>query len=109
MPDRIKRKSPASSKGPTPKWESPLRWEGVRRDNLSNSSIELSIWSQERFRKTMLGFIRLNLAQGQHDNKPALWADATRAEKSAWEIFLKNPKSIHTFRLPLRPAIIERK
>jgi hypothetical protein len=57
----------------------------------------------------MLGFVRLNLAQGHFNNKPAKWLDATNAERSAWETFLKKPSQIHQFRLPLRPAIIENK
>lgn len=109
MPDKLKRKLPTIRKGPSPKWEIPLRWDGIRRDNLRNTSIEISIWAQERFRKTMIGFVRLNLAQGHFDNKPAKWSDATKAEKSAWEIFLQRPTQIHHFRLPLRPAIIESK
>ena len=109
MPDKLKRKLPTIRKGPSPKWEIPLRWDGVRRDNLRNTSIELSIWAQERFRKVMVGFIRLNLAQGHFDNKPVKWLDATKAEKSAWEIFLQRPTQVHQFRLPLRPATIETK
>ncbi len=109
MPDNVKRKLPNIRKGPAPKWELPLRWEGVRRDNLKNTSIEISIWCQERFRKIMLGFVRLNLAQGHFNNKSVKWLDATNAEKSAWETFLKKPSQIHQFRLPLRPALIEHK
>ncbi|CAF0804139.1 unnamed protein product [Rotaria sp. Silwood1] len=109
MPDNVKRKIPAIRKGPTPKWEIPLRWDGVRRDNLENTSIEISIWSQERFRKAMIGFVRLNLARGHFDNKPVKWSDATKAEKSAWETFLRQPTAVHYFRLPLRPATVEKK
>lgn len=109
MPDTIKRKLLNIRKGPTPKWEIPLRWDGIRRENLKNTSIEISIWCQERFRKIMLGFVRLNLAQGHFDNKAVKWLDATNAEKSAWEIFVRNPLQIHQIRLPLRPALIENK
>ncbi|CAF3690036.1 unnamed protein product [Rotaria sordida] len=109
MPDHVKRKLPAIRKGPTPKWEIPIRWDGVRRNNLENSSVEISIWSQERFRKTMVGFVRLNLARGHFDNKPVKWSDATKAEKSAWETFLRRPTETHHFRLPLRPATVEDK
>ena len=56
----------------------------------------------------MLGFVRLNLAQGYFDNKAVKWLDATNAEKSAWETFLKKPTQIHYFKLPLRPALIEK-
>jgi hypothetical protein len=109
MPDKVKRKLATIRKGPTPKWEIPLRWEGVRRDNLKNTSIEISIWCLERFRKVMIGFVRLNLAQGHFDNKPVPWLDATKAEKSAWETFLRKPNQVHHFRLPLRPALVEYK
>jgi hypothetical protein len=107
MPDKLKRKLPIIRKGPSPKWEVPIRWDGVRRDHLKNCSIEISIWSQERFRKIMIGFIRLNLAQGHFDNKPVKWLDATKAEKSAWQVFLDRPTKVHQFRLPLRPATID--
>ncbi|CAF0930103.1 unnamed protein product [Adineta steineri] len=109
MPDKIKRKMPTTRKGPTPNWELPLRWDGVRRDNLKNTSIEISIWCQERFKKFMFGFIRLNLSQGHFDNKPVTWLDATKAEKVAWETFTNYPTRVHGFKLPLRPATIDHK
>ncbi|UJR25687.1 hypothetical protein I4U23_007038 [Adineta vaga] len=109
MPDKVKRKIPNLRKGPTPKWEIPLRWEGIRRDNLKNTSIEISIWIQERFRKFMFGFVRLNLAQGHFDNKPVTWSDSTKAEKVAWQKFIQEPTRVHHFQLPLRPATIEHK
>ena len=107
MPDKIKRKIPTLRKGPAPKWEVPLRWDGVRQDNLKNTSIEISIWCQERFRKIMLGFVRLNLSQGHFGGKSVSWSDATAAEKSAWETFIKDPTRKHYFRLSLRSPIAE--
>ncbi|CAF0760696.1 unnamed protein product [Adineta ricciae] len=109
MPDKVKRKMPNLRKGPTPKWEIPLRWEGIRRDNLKNISIEISIWIQERFRKFMFGFVRLNLAQGHFDGKPVTWSDSTKAEKTVWQKFIQDPTRVHHFQLPLRPAITENK
>jgi hypothetical protein len=108
MPDNVKRRLPNIRKGPAPKWELPLRWEGIRRDNLKNTSIEISIWSQERFRKIMVGFVRLNLSQGHFNNKPSKWLDATNAERLAWESFLKRPLQTHQVKLPLRPALVEK-
>ena len=109
MPDKVKRKMPTIRKGPSPKWEVPLRWDGIRRDNLKNTSIELSIWCQERFRKFMYGFVRLNLAKGHFDNKPVTWLDSTKAEKAVWETFINDLSRVHRFKLPLRPATIENK
>jgi len=109
MPDNIKRRLPNTRKGPTPRWEIPLHWEGIRRDHLKNTSIEISIWCQERFRKINLGFVRLNLAHGHFDTRPVKWLDSTNAEKFAWETFLKKPTQVHHVKLPLRPAIMENK
>jgi hypothetical protein len=109
MPDKVKRKISTVRKGPTPKWEVPLRWDGVRRDNLKNTSVEISIWCQEHFRKFMFGFVRLNLAQGHFDNKPVAWSDSTKAEKEAWKQFIQDPTRVHHFHLPLRPATAENK
>jgi hypothetical protein len=109
MPDKIKHKLPTVRKGPSPKWDIPLRWENIRRDNLKDTSIEISIWSQERFRKTMIGLIRLNLSLEHSDNKSVKWFDATQAEKSVWEMFLQKPTKVHHCRLPLRQATTEHK
>jgi hypothetical protein len=109
MPDNVKRKLPTIRKGPTPRWEIPLRWEGVRLDNLKNTSIEISIWSQERVKKFKLGFVRLNLAHGHFGNRPVPWLDSTSAEKSKWEAFIRNPSEKHNIHLPLRPALVENK
>jgi hypothetical protein len=109
MPDKIKRKLPVTRKGPSPKWDIPLRWENISRENLKNTSIEISIWHQERFRKSMIGFIRLNSIQGRPGTRPVKAVEVTPAEKSAWEKFQQQPTKIHKFRLPLRPAINEQK
>ncbi|CAF4664577.1 unnamed protein product [Rotaria socialis] len=103
MPDKIKKKIPGTRKGPTPKWDVPLRWDGVRLDNLENSSIEISVWCQESFRKHMFGFVRLNLSAGHFANKAVDWLDATKFEKTAWERFIDRPTILHTITLPLRP------
>jgi hypothetical protein len=109
MPDKIKRKLPTTRKGPSPKWDIPLRWEDVRRKNLKNTSIEISIWCQERFRKTMIGSIRLNSARGHLDSREVKSLVATTKEKAAWDLFQKNPTKPHHVELPLRPAITENK
>ncbi|CAF1316322.1 unnamed protein product [Rotaria magnacalcarata] len=103
MPDKVKKKIAGTRKGPAPKWDVPLRWDGVRCDNLENTSIEISVWCQESFRKTMFGFVRLNLSTGHFSNKPVEWLDATRFEKAAWERFIARPTMPHTITLPLRP------
>lgn len=102
MPDKLKRKIPAMRPGPSPKWDVPMRWDGIRADNLQNISLELSIWAQERFRKTLLRFVRLNLARGHSKGKPAPWSDSTKAEKAAWERFIARPTETYYFTLPLR-------
>jgi hypothetical protein len=109
MPDKIKRKLPTTRKGPTPKWDVPLRWENIPRKNLKNTSVEISIWNQERFRKAMLGFIKLDSPQGHIDDKSVKSLDVTNAEQSAWELFLKHPTKIHRCQLPLRSATNEHK
>jgi hypothetical protein len=109
MPDKIKRKIPVVRKGPSPKWDIPLRWENISRDALKNTSIEISIWNQERFRKTMIGFIRLNSIQGRQGSRPVKAVEVTPAERSAWETFERQPTRIHKFRLPLRLTTIDQK
>jgi hypothetical protein len=109
MPDKIKKKLPITRKGPSPKWDIPLRWENIRLDDLPNTSLEISIWNQERFRKTMIGYVRLNSARGRSDKPAVKLLHPTPAEISAWNLFQQNPSKIHKIQLPLRPAIIEHK
>jgi hypothetical protein len=109
MPDKIKRKLPTASKGPSPKWDIPLRWESVRLKDLENISMEISIWSQERFRKTMIGYVRLNSARKHLDSREVKFLVATQKEKSYWEAFQEYPTRIHRVKLPLRSATNEYK
>ncbi|CAF4229298.1 unnamed protein product, partial [Rotaria magnacalcarata] len=104
MPGDIKRKLAISRKGPSPKWDIPLRWENLSRNNLKTISIEISLWRQERFRKTMMSFVRLTAINVQFDDKFSKSFDSTDAEKRAWEFFLQKPTQIHHIQLPLRPA-----
>lgn len=104
MPDKIKRKLAIPRRGPTPKWDIPLRWENISRKNLKNVSIEISLWRQDRFRKTMISFVRLGSSQGNSDSKSNRTLATTDAEKAAWQLFLQNPTIVHHARLPLRSA-----
>ena len=104
MPEKIKRKLPIVCKGPSPKWDIPLRWENIRRENLKNTSIEISLWNQERFRKTMIGFVRLNTIRRRPKDTPLSLIEVTPDEWSTWESFQQKPTRIHQFRLPLRLA-----
>lgn len=109
MPEKIKRKLPTISKGPSPKWDIPLRWENIRRENLKNTSLEISIWNQERFRKTMIGFVRLNTIRRRPKDTPMTMLEVTADEWSAWENFQQKTSKIHQFRLPLRTTTNVRK
>lgn len=104
MPDNNKRKLPTTRKGPSPKWDIPLRWEGIRRKDLPKTSLEISIWSQERFKKTMLGYVRLNLTRTPQDSREMKALAATQGEKEKWEEFQKNPTRVIQIDLPLRAA-----
>jgi hypothetical protein len=97
-----------TSRGPLPKWDIPMRWEGIRVNDLNHLSVEISIWSQERFRKTMIGFVKLHSGEARFD-RTIKWADATKVERSCWDAFLQKPTKLHHFRLPLRPATNEKK
>jgi hypothetical protein len=109
MPDKHKRKLPVSRKGPSPKWDIPLRWEDVSLENLKTTSLEISIWHQERFRKFMIGFVRLNSIQGRPGARTPKAVEATPAERTAWEKFERHPNIVHKVRLPLRPPLVEEK
>ena len=109
MPNKIKRKLPIIRKGPSPKWDIPLRWENIRRNDLKKLSLEISIWNQELFRKTMISFVRLNSLPEYSDKIKAKIYDVTTAERSAWGLFQHDPVRIHHVQLPLRPAINDNK
>ena len=109
MPEKIKRKLPIVRKGPSPKWDIPLRWENISRETLNNTSLEISLWHQERFRKTMIGFIRLHAIQERAGNQLPKAVEVTPAERAAWEKFQRQPTAVQRIRLPLRPAIPEHK
>ena len=108
MPDKVKRKLPTTRKGPSPKWDIPMRWENIRVTDINHMSLELSIWCQERFRKTMVGFVKLHSKQVRYD-RTVKWVDATSVEKSCWDAFIQKPTKLHRFRLPLRSATNEKK
>jgi len=88
---KLKKKIPTTRKGPSPKWDIPLRWENINRDDFKTITIEISLWNQERFRKTMIGFVRLNSAKARMDKKTANVLGTTAGEKAAWELFQQKP------------------
>ena len=108
MPGKLKRKLPTVRKGPTPKWDIPLRWENIRRKDLPNTSLEISIWCQERFRKPMIGSIQLHSTSAPSDSKVAKGSSTLKTEISVWETFLKDPTTVHHCRLPLRSTTQEK-
>lgn len=102
LPDKSKRKIQAVRKGPSPKWDIPLRWENIRRENLKTLSLEISIWSQERFRKTSVGYIQLNVIPTKRRPETEKFFNITIDEQTIWKTFCENPWQIHRVRLPLR-------
>jgi hypothetical protein len=109
MPDKIKKKLPIIRQGPSPKWDIPLRWEDIQLSDLKNTSLEISIWNQERFRKTMIGSVKLNSTRTHLESRAVKSLVASSAEKEVWEAFQKDPTRKHKVRLPLRPPPIQRK
>lgn len=102
MPDKSKRKIPAVCKSPSPKWDIPLRWENIRRENLKTLSLEISIWSQERFRKNSIGYVQLNVIPTKRRPETMKFFNVTKPESAVWQAFCENPLQMHRVQLPLR-------
>ena len=102
MPDKVKKKLPIVQRGPSPKWDIPLRWENIHLKDIRNTSMQISIWTLERFRKTMIGFVNLNLTRGHLDSRDVKLLNATEPEKTVWNAFLNEPTKMHRIPLQLR-------
>ena len=103
LPDKTKQKLVQTCRGSSPYWDGSLTWDDIHRDTIRNLSIEISIWIRERFRKTLFGYIQLNIASNESDNnKTVKWFDQTQAEQSIWRSFIQQPTKRHHCQLPLR-------
>ena len=104
LPDKIKRKLSTRRRGLSPSWDGSLCWEQMHRGNLPSVSLEISIWSRERFRQVMIGYVRLSLSADETDSKSVRWFDKTSGEQAIWEAFVEEPTKRYHCQLPLRLA-----
>jgi hypothetical protein len=103
MPGRRKQKlSIAGNGGSSPTWNGSLSWKYIDRNDLKTLSLDISLWSRERFRKLMIGYIKLNMSAADIDARSVKWLDRTQAEQTTWDMFVQQPTKRHRCRLPLR-------
>jgi len=113
LPDKTskqsKQKTAVKKKTVNPKWDQTLIFSGVSLSDLTQRSLELTVWDHDRFnRNDFLGGVRLNLATGHSEGQEVDWMDARGEEVSLWQSMIHRPNVWIDGNLMLRPSMDQR-
>nr|CAD7204035.1 unnamed protein product [Timema douglasi] len=109
LPDKgrsSKQKTPVVRKTCHPVWNYTFAYEDVSLQELSERSLELTVWDHDRLASNeFLGGLRFNLGTSKHYGKPVDWMDATGKEMTLWQSMLARPNFWVEGCLMLRPSL----
>ncbi|XP_066902004.1 uncharacterized protein [Halyomorpha halys] len=109
LPDKgrwSKQKAPVIRKTCNPIWNHTFSYQNVSLQELSERSLELTIWDHDRLSSNeFLGGVRLNLGTGKHHGKAVDWMDSSGNEIMLWERMLERPNFWVESCLPLRTSL----
>lgn len=109
LPDKgrwSKQKAPVIRKTCNPIWNHTFSYQNVSLEELSERSLELTIWDHDRLSSNeFLGGVRLNLGTGKHHGKAVDWMDSSGNEIMLWERMLERPNFWVESCLPLRASL----
>ncbi|KAF4530580.1 hypothetical protein B566_EDAN006786 [Ephemera danica] len=89
-----------------PAWNHTFVYEDVSLQELSERSLELTVWDHDRLASNeFLGGLRFNLGTGKHYAKTVDWMDATGREMTLWQRMLERPNFWVEGSLQLRPSL----
>ncbi|GLH10864.1 Protein kinase C, brain isozyme [Gryllus bimaculatus] len=112
LPDKgrsSKQKTPVIRRTCSPVWNHSFVYEDVSLQELSERSLELTVWDHDRLASNeFLGGVRFNLGTGKHYGKCVDWMDATGKEMTLWQSMLERPNFWVEGCLALRPTLEHR-
>jgi len=101
----MKQKTSVCRKTTSPRWEAALSWEDLTQLELSERSLELTVWDHDRIgHNEMLGGVRFNLGTGKYQGRRCLWMDSSGKELNLWQQMLERPNFWVEGSVLLRPA-----
>ncbi|KAK9506406.1 hypothetical protein O3M35_008357 [Rhynocoris fuscipes] len=109
LPDKgrsSKQKAPVIRRTCNPAWHHTFTYHNISLDELSERSLELTIWDHDRLASNeFLGGVRLNMGTGKHQGKPVDWMDANGNEVTLWQRMIEKPNFWVESCLSLRPTL----
>lgn len=95
LPDRshkLKQKTAVVKKNCNPTWNQTFLFENVSWDELTQRSLELTVWDYDRLTSNdFLGGVRLNIGTGRSLNAEVDWMDGRGEEVTLWQTMLDRP------------------
>ncbi|KAG8230855.1 hypothetical protein J437_LFUL010776 [Ladona fulva] len=112
LPDKgrsSKQKTGVCRRTINPVWNHTFVYEDVSLQELSERSLELTVWDHDRLASNeFLGGLRFNLGTGKHYGKSVDWMDATGREMTLWQSMLGRANFWVEGCLTLRPTLDHR-
>jgi len=100
----VKQKTSVCRKTTSPRWEAALSWDDLTPNELSERSLELTVWDHDRIgHNEMLGGVRFNLGTGKYQGRRCLWMDSSGKELNLWQQMLERPNFWVEGSVHLRP------
>eukprot|EP00096_Caligus_rogercresseyi_P001685 TRINITY_DN1280_c0_g1_i6.p1 TRINITY_DN1280_c0_g1~~TRINITY_DN1280_c0_g1_i6.p1 ORF type:complete len:217 (+),score=57.08 TRINITY_DN1280_c0_g1_i6:647-1297(+) len=100
-----KKKTSVCRRTNKPKWEQTITWDTVTLSELSDRSLELTVWDHDRLgQNEMIGGLRFNNGSGKHQHRFVNWMDASGKEVTLWQQMLERPNFWVEGSVHLRPV-----
>nr|CAB3243795.1 synaptotagmin-like protein 2 [Phallusia mammillata] len=96
LPDKsqeTKQKTPLANGGSQVGFDHQFVFTGVRKNELYNRSVELTVYQREKFGHKLIGGVRLGTGTGISFEKPVQWMDSRNEEVDLWQRMIQAPES----------------
>ncbi|XP_071747150.1 uncharacterized protein [Lepeophtheirus salmonis] len=88
----LKQKTTICRRTNKPKWEQTISWDDVTLAELSDRSLEITVWDHDRLgHNEMIGGLRFNNGSGKHQHRFVNWMDSSGKEVTLWQQMLERP------------------
>ncbi|CAB4070207.1 SYTL [Lepeophtheirus salmonis] len=82
----LKQKTTICRRTNKPKWEQTISWDDVTLAELSDRSLEITVWDHDRLgHNEMIGGLRFNNGSGKHQHRFVNWMDSSGKEVTLWQ------------------------
>ncbi|XP_062869897.1 synaptotagmin-like protein 2 [Trichomycterus rosablanca] len=109
LPDtnqKSRQKTRVVKKTTNPEFNHTMVFDGIRPEDLSETSVELTVWDHDRLSNHFIGGTRLSLGTGKSRGTKVNWMDSNSSEAELWKRMIESKNEWVEDTVPLRMLIM---